>query len=251
MSTKKDIPAWLPKWKNPSQYPDPANTTPEHWAWEFLRRNPDYQADYEIYLEHIQARNIQSTMAFEDKYHLSRLPPPEMDEPFRDTSYRYSWIFGRVPESKFPLIYTKRKGEGGVFTRPEEVEKYIKECNSEQVKVEYDNKVEFELSPSQFCVIFDSAAPHLPQIQFVKGSFRWWNKQPGNQKAFYTRDYLHLLQVLDAKEVGATHATIASVLFNLGNLKADPIRTVSRDFKEAKILRDKNYIRIIESAYSN
>jgi hypothetical protein len=35
-----------PNWQNPAEYPDPELAPPERWAWEFLRRNPDYQADY-------------------------------------------------------------------------------------------------------------------------------------------------------------------------------------------------------------
>ena len=39
------IPAWLPDWREPTKYPD-ANTAPLlQWAWEFLRRNADYQTD--------------------------------------------------------------------------------------------------------------------------------------------------------------------------------------------------------------
>ncbi|MBU0908338.1 MAG: hypothetical protein KKA54_11165 [Proteobacteria bacterium] len=39
-------PDWLPNWRNVAEYPDPASTTAQQWAWEFLRRNSDYQADY-------------------------------------------------------------------------------------------------------------------------------------------------------------------------------------------------------------
>ena len=35
---------WLPNWEDESAYPDPAgNVSKEQWAWEFIRRNPDYQ----------------------------------------------------------------------------------------------------------------------------------------------------------------------------------------------------------------
>jgi hypothetical protein len=36
-------PAWLPDWKNQKNYPDPTSTAPQQWAWQFLRRNPEYQ----------------------------------------------------------------------------------------------------------------------------------------------------------------------------------------------------------------
>ncbi len=37
---------WLPDWKNPRDYPLEDQATPEMWAWEFLRRNSEYQLDY-------------------------------------------------------------------------------------------------------------------------------------------------------------------------------------------------------------
>jgi hypothetical protein len=39
-----------PDWRDGSQYPDPQNTSPSQWAWEFLRRNADYQADWLHYV---------------------------------------------------------------------------------------------------------------------------------------------------------------------------------------------------------
>jgi hypothetical protein len=36
------VPDWLPDWRDASAYPGPA-TLLYDWAWEFLRRNPEYQ----------------------------------------------------------------------------------------------------------------------------------------------------------------------------------------------------------------
>ena len=44
-SSKK--PDWLPDWKDISKYPDPNKATGRVWAWEFLRRNPEYQQLWE------------------------------------------------------------------------------------------------------------------------------------------------------------------------------------------------------------
>lgn len=37
---------WRPDWRDLTQYPDPETTSMKQWAWEFLRRNPEYQKDY-------------------------------------------------------------------------------------------------------------------------------------------------------------------------------------------------------------
>ena len=50
-------PEWLPDWKDPSAYPDPKKTTDLQWAWEFLRRNKQYQADWHVeWLAHFKTQ---------------------------------------------------------------------------------------------------------------------------------------------------------------------------------------------------
>ena len=39
--------SWRPNWKNEAEYPDAEKTSTTQWAWEFLRRNPEYKEDYE------------------------------------------------------------------------------------------------------------------------------------------------------------------------------------------------------------
>ncbi|MDQ3564748.1 MAG: DUF2285 domain-containing protein [Pseudomonadota bacterium] len=41
------IPPWLPDWKDEAAYSK--QLTPRGWAWEFLRRNPEYQSDYQVF----------------------------------------------------------------------------------------------------------------------------------------------------------------------------------------------------------
>jgi hypothetical protein len=36
-------PEWLPDWKDENKYPDPNEAGNRVWAWEFLRRNSEYQ----------------------------------------------------------------------------------------------------------------------------------------------------------------------------------------------------------------
>ncbi len=43
-----------PNWKEINNYPDPLNTTNEEYAWEFLRRNPEYQSDWNTYLTRVK-----------------------------------------------------------------------------------------------------------------------------------------------------------------------------------------------------
>lgn len=43
-------PGWLPDWQDEAQYEDHGDYL-QDWAWEFLRRNPEYQKDYARWAE--------------------------------------------------------------------------------------------------------------------------------------------------------------------------------------------------------
>jgi hypothetical protein len=42
-----DPPKWSPDWRYSDDYPDSQDISKKQFAWEFLRRNPDYQKDYD------------------------------------------------------------------------------------------------------------------------------------------------------------------------------------------------------------
>jgi len=37
----------MPNWRKPDEYPSPKDLTDREWAWEFLRRNPEYRQEWE------------------------------------------------------------------------------------------------------------------------------------------------------------------------------------------------------------
>ena len=42
---KKKYPFAIKNWKKPEQYPDSRTMSKQELAWEFIRRNPDYQSN--------------------------------------------------------------------------------------------------------------------------------------------------------------------------------------------------------------
>jgi hypothetical protein len=45
-----------PDWEDEAAYPNHSGTTPERWAWEFLRRNKGYQAGWQQYADAVMAK---------------------------------------------------------------------------------------------------------------------------------------------------------------------------------------------------
>jgi hypothetical protein len=46
----------LPDWRNPGDYSFPRNFPTYRWAWEFLRRNPDYREDWSTVLSRFRSK---------------------------------------------------------------------------------------------------------------------------------------------------------------------------------------------------
>src|SRR5438477_241770 len=62
--TQPAIPDWLPDWTKQHQYPDPKTTSSRQWAWEFLRRNPEYQRLwYELIASHYDEKKGYQSLA--------------------------------------------------------------------------------------------------------------------------------------------------------------------------------------------
>ena len=49
------LPCMIREWKNPKDYLFTTGLSPDQWAWEFLRRNPDYQREWSVFWDIWQA----------------------------------------------------------------------------------------------------------------------------------------------------------------------------------------------------
>ena len=54
---------WKPDWRSKDQYPDPEKVNNIQWAWEFLRRNVNYQSDFAMLNEYY----VYNELGFESK----------------------------------------------------------------------------------------------------------------------------------------------------------------------------------------
>jgi hypothetical protein len=107
--------SWLPDWRDPTQYPTEKGTSGTKWAWEFLRRNPEYQeASRRInrtfmrevveslgdFLRHDkEAREefeseIDSLWLICEKFHLTAgvMPPDPSENNASRISFEFSWM---------------------------------------------------------------------------------------------------------------------------------------------------------------
>ncbi len=237
---------WLPDWKEKAEYPASEDTAPDQWAWEFLRRNSEYQKDYEIYCQYSRQEDYEKIRELDDKYYLENLIPPDNHDPFSRPG-PYGWNMPKVRLKPW-VAWGTASGEW-----------------------EIDNIFTAELTPSQFGVVFDHALPWRPQLEEVERYFSAHRYKPifeelpiiealpkgavlsvveasgkrnlaGSKPRFSKfQDYL---RVLDGNSTGATHLEIAVEIFpvEMKNGGDDYARNfVSKNLRQASLLRDGGY----------
>lgn len=224
-----------PDWKDKSAYPNSETTTGKQWAWEFLRRNPDFQEDC----------------------NKLKLNPHDMvhDPPFKhresNSEYRLRTKSSPYVRKDILSVLLKKWGVSNIReidsaqTDYKEVRFQILDpVEIVELPDQYDRMEGFgypQLSDSEILLSFDLSKP-LKQLiksaEYYLSDTRELLKKAGKLKD--TRKQVQLyaayLRLLDAKESKATYSQTA-VIFNESN----PEEHVKDGLKAAKLLRDRNY----------
>jgi hypothetical protein len=77
---EKNLNSWRPNWKNPDDYPDEL-TNMRVWAWEFLRRNHDYQRSFFYGAQKVKA------LAVDDSDIIEGMEVEDWDDSFKESLY--------------------------------------------------------------------------------------------------------------------------------------------------------------------
>jgi len=221
-----DIPAWLPNWREQNEYPSPSTASRLEWAWQFLRRNPEYQQAWEQHIRphydpsdlseaidskssHMRLRRLdrpqlEETRVFQEQFRIGTHPPPAPSEPTAKLGFvaiRYAEIRGeytpRIPPGDDQVLM--------LFHLNLSIERQFADAR----------KLLTSLRRRQFHASFDQ--------------------------------YQRYLRLLDAKAVGASNADIAQVLYpTVENIfpAYDAKNRIRRDMRIARRLRDHDYWRI-------
>lgn len=180
---------WPPNWQDNAAYPEPSTTSSTEWAWEFLRRRPDYQRDYEAL--------VKLAIAEDGSIGDRRL--------LRLVRERYGL--------SFPLAPNRPVGPNAQLLF---FDNYVPELRSW-----HNNELQsVSVKPGTVFIQFDLAQPIPAQLaraaQVLSNDQRHYLQTPGRaplklrQRSEKWRIYLRLL---DAEAVGASIAEMAKGLF--------------------------------------
>lgn len=174
----------LPDWRDASQYPDPRKTKNKQWAWEFLRRNPDYRKDF---YKKIGKNNLTYEVFnkpvigfFEKKYRVKYPLSPAVNSP--PNTFRF-------------------------------VDVIIRSYNFDGIEwlLDHSNHNKVRLEEGEFLVRINSNMPIKPQIDRIKRHVKTFDGSKTARKSAESYDVY--LRTLDALESGAEVKEIAAVLF--------------------------------------
>jgi hypothetical protein len=236
----KIIPGIDRDWRNPKDYEFTQSLNPHQWAWEFLRRNPEYRKDWQLALEEylrqyprkvIRIRGpgfaIHSGRSME-KWGITAYTNPEEDNP-REVR------FLRKPEIR-GLVF----GDIIVPHKPSHPPFFWMKDNPEIPWA-------IRLQETQVAAIFNLDLPLKPQFRAIKKDLE--KIVPSVVVDRHHQDnWCIYLMILDAKAKEIANREIAEVLFLLVD-NVDPdwhgSKKVYDTHQQAKKLMDGDYIRII------
>jgi Family of unknown function (DUF6499) len=208
--------AGVPDWRDAAAYPSPDELTLEQWRWEFLRRNHDYRRDYFRDSDSFGAES--RARYFERVYHI--LHPFDPMQSVR--SILSDSADGSIFGPSFEAVFVESRLQHWY-------------CDMYELK----SRVLSDAEPHHLFIRVDLKRPLEPQFhalkQIAKNAQRSWNGGKINVRRAHKRNWPLYLRVLDARDAGASYATIARELLKNRNSTEQAARDI---VKQAEALRD-------------
>lgn len=204
----------MPDWRNPADYEYTAGLTLHQWAWEFLRRNPEYQIAYRAWqigcrLTDRRHPFLQTTVDFPSDESMAYARLRCDLEGLRFLNAAASRPYG-LNSPVNPTLPSTHRGTIGIWAAAVGVsEVWLAHQPSES-------------RPDVVALIFDLTLPIAPQIELAKGHLERRQARLGHAgvvevKSKTTRAQLRLyptyLRVLDGRLSGAGSRRIGTVVF--------------------------------------
>ena len=235
---------WRPNWRRPEAYAFTAGLSYHRWAWEFLRRNTEYQREFAEALRLLQKGIEEHGADLMNERYASGYSIDPKDDKFliisRDLSIelRARWgIYGFVNFEHADPVGLK-------FVGAHQVVGYL---SAEMSGLDEDHPVRLE--NHEALVRFDlrrALDPQLDRARELLKSFRQnMAAKPLHQRRRKDK-WVGYLQVLDAKASGATYEKIAAVLFPFPGPDIDPLKKVDDALRQARSMTRSNaYLKLL------
>jgi hypothetical protein len=262
-AASSEIPDWLPNWREPSEYPDAKKTTARQWAWEFLRRNPEYQRLWEQVAApyYSKERGLSDALALDTENEKIRSDSVYAEKYKTEDGYKIlspsAIIFerfrvrGALPpsERKHNLIFSYENPHSPpiqYLTHP--ADRYNSAFDPGPWKA-----APITLEKGQVLVWMNTDKPIQPQLNMLKKVLKGFSEAregttTGQRPSRRFRPYQDYLRILDARQAGIPQSEIAKVIYISSKKRTNDVREATKaiyeDIKIAERLRDKDYLYI-------
>ena len=242
----------MPDWRKQEDYSFTEGLSNYRWAWEFLRRNPDYKKDWEqalrLYLKFCADHGKQAAG--------ERLCYGEQVEP---SDHRFS-----IGDSRLRPEMLEKWGTVG-FVNPEQ-DNPERLCFKPKARYPFSHRgptVEAEaegvdlrlrLEAYQVAIVYDVRFPLEDQVKnsrlHLRQHLSYFTKALGG-KVFprphrMPVEWRRYLRLLDGREAGATYKQLAETILGTQAKNADPFKTIDDLLQQAKeMLKPERYLKII------
>lgn len=245
-------------WRNPDDYAYTSELSREHWAWEFLRRNPEYRRDWECFWATWQALEADYGSPPNRDFQRWKQDPRAyvQDEQCRQIDQDEVGV-GCAGEQGKILIECWIGAKWGFYKFPLPPDRFMpkvpdellwREPDTDAVRLTEEDREYLVGADGKIALGFDLGLALKDQLEearhFLAAEQRRLVKAgalpPRTVKAC-AADWTLCVRILDAETDGATEETIRNALFPL---QGDPLRLENLR-RWAHRLRDRDYRRIL------
>lgn len=244
-----DPPAWLPDWTKKEQYRE--KLPRRLWAWEFLRRNAEYQADARIACEIMRRENcIAHQEGCPPPWPADRklIPPPLDDDAWRNHTERLN--DGLVTAVYDMLLHQIARKWGMLLPLPEPSQSTPKgllfmvealRCIGGTGASAQVVKQVIKVEPGKHWFEIDENLPIQPQLDRIKQSVQ------GRKVKTHVDKFPEYLRLLDAEAVGVVEPREIGAVIYKGKGAEPAYRLAYDGLEAARRYRDGDYLLIAAS----
>jgi len=251
-----------PDWHFKPEYEFTKELTCKGWAWEFLRRSPDYRDAYEAFLNEAEVveleygadwrtnpkARIYHPQIMEGESHsdwirrcelkLGQRPLLEWLDVLWGKPFGLAGMFDPHSETADTIVFTDRDNFPLIAERPDDLDDYVDEFDlfDHESGLDTGDSV-FAFIPNVCVVVFDMSKSIKSQMDAIEPRLSLIRKQRKIKKPHLPTiqpEWLRYLRVLDADFYGALDEDIAEVLWPVYGPDEDPVGRVMETRKQAR-----------------
>ncbi len=235
---------WPPRWQDPEDYRYTAELSPTGWAWEFVRRNPEYREFWDAEVR----RLLEAIRKGDSDYYGSRVGfrPGTKEPAHTDPNAPRFWIYSKQCQEQWgfgPPTNPYIEGASPAAFSGASVGAFIPGISGDlkvlRTVLRWAEEEDWELQHLRASIV-DLRQPIAPQLERIRAYLLLTQKELKEQGEIkvqrttrHDKKWPMYLRLLDARAAGATPQEIAEHFYPNPKADEDPIGKIAEKLKQA------------------